>query len=184
MILSNIVVNNNKKIYIYKLVELIKFLNLQKTSREKSKKMFNNIKKFTITNKKFTSVKQNVISYIINIVLSPTNTIVNVTDINGNVIVSISAGLINLTKFQKKSQPMALLNIFKILLSKSKFLQNKAVALHFKNVKRFHESFFITALKKKLFIKSFQSYNLTPHNGCRPKKIKRIKRRTKRLVLK
>jgi ribosomal protein S11 len=184
MILSNIVVNNNKKIYIYKLVELIKFLNLQKTSREKSKKMFNNIKKFTITNKKISSVKQNVISYIINIVLSPTNTIVNVTDINGNVIVSISAGLINLTKFQKKSQPMALLNIFKILLSKSKFLQNKAVALHFKNVKRFHESFFITALKKKLFIKSFQSYNLTPHNGCRPKKIKRIKRRTKRLVLK
>ena len=99
-------------------------------------------------------------------------------------MISISAGLLKLTKYQKRAQPTALLNIFKILLSKAKFLQNKAVALHFKNVKRFHELFFITALKKKIFIKSFQSYNLMPHNGCRPKKIKRIKRRTKRLVLK
>lgn len=189
MILSNIINNNNKKIYIYKLIKLIKFLNILKTSKKKLKKLSDNVKtqnvkNFTSFNQKFVSVKQNVISYIINVVLSHTNTIVNVTDVNGNVIISISAGLINLTKFQKKSQPMALLNIFKVLLSKAKFLQNKAVALHFKNVKRFHESFFITALKKKVFIKSFQSYNLTPHNGCRPKKIKRIKRRTKRLVLK
>jgi ribosomal protein S11 len=183
MILSNIAVNNNKKVYISKLIELIKFLNILKTSKKKLKKMPRNITKFSINEKRALIVKQNVISYIINIVLSPTNTIVNVTDVDKNVIISISAGAINLTKFQKKSQPMALLNIFKFLLPKAKFLQNKAVALHFKNVKRFHESFFITALKKKLFIKSFQSYNLTPHNGCRPKKIKRIKRRTKRLVL-
>jgi len=187
MILSN-VISNNKKIYIYKLIKLIKILNILKTSKKKLKKLSDSIKKqklkFYNNNQKFKMAKQNVINYIINIMLSPTNTIVNVTDTNGNVIISISAGGINLTKFQKKAQPMALLNIFKVLLSKAKFLQNNSVALHFKNVKRFHESFFITALKKKIFVKSFQSYNLTPHNGCRPKKIKRIKRRTKRLVLK
>ena len=181
MILSKVIHNSNK-IYIYKLIKLIKFLHVVKTSKKKLKKLFLNVDFQNI--KELKLAKQNVISYIINTILSPTNTIVNVTDVNGNVIISISAGLIKLTKFQKKSQPMALLNIFKVLLSKAKFLQNKAVALHFKNVKRFHESFFITALKKKVFIKSFQSYNLTPHNGCRPKKIKRIKRRTKRLVLK
>lgn len=188
MILSKTITNNTKQIYIYKLIRLIKFLNVTKTSKKKIKKLLidnknKSINKFNINNIKKKILKQNVVSYIINVVLSPTNTIVNVTDIKGNVIISISAGLINLTKFQKRSQPMALLNIFKILLSKSKFLQNKTVALHFKNVKRFHELFFVTALKNKVFIKSFQSYNLTPHNGCRPKKIKRIKRRTKRLVL-
>lgn len=185
MILSQITRNTNKQIYLNKLIKLIKFLNLFKNSTKKELLNKKNVNMFTFSNPKphLKSVKRNIISYVINIILTPTNTIVNITDIRGNVIISISAGLIKLTKFQKKSQPNALLNIFKILLSKSKFLQNKAVALHFKNVKRFHELFFITALKNKIFIKSFQSYNLLPHNGCRPKKIKRIKRRTKRLVL-
>ena len=174
MILPNTTNNTDKHIYLFKLKKIIKHL--------KNNKSFNNFKFFK--NKlKIKPFKQNMVSYIINIILTPTNTVVNITDIKGNVLISISAGLIKLTKFQKRSQPTALLNIFKILLSKSKFLKNKAVALHFKNVKRFHELFFIAALKNKIFIKSFQSYNLIPHNGCRPKKIKRIKRRTKRLVL-
>ena len=175
MILSNI--SNNKKDYVLKLIKTINFLNNLKGS--KNFFFLNNFLK--APNKK---VKQNLINYVINVILSPTNTVVNVTDVQGNVIISISAGAINLTKFQKKAQPMALLNIFKTLLVKAKFLQNKSVAIHFKNVKRFHESFFINTLKSKLYIKSIQSYNLTPHNGCRPKKLKRVKRRTKRLVLK
>lgn len=184
MILSRTTKNTDKQIYLNKLFKLIKLLNKFKSSTKKKmlKKVSSN-STFFESNLNQVKIKRNIISYIINIILTPTNTIVNVTDIHGRVIVSISAGLIKLTKFQKRSQPTALLSIFKVLLSKSKFLQNKTVALHFKNVKRFHELFFITALKNKIFIKSFQSYNLLPHNGCRPKKIKRIKRRTKRLVL-
>lgn len=79
---------------------------------------------------------------------------------------------------------MALLSIFKVLFTRARYLKNSTVALHFKNVKRFHELFFINILKTKLYVKSFQSYNLHPHNGCRPKKLKKIKIRTKRLVLK
>jgi ribosomal protein S11 len=128
-------------------------------------------------------VKESLISYIININLSPTNTIISVTDIKGNPKIALSAGLINLTKRQKKTQPMALINIFKVLLLKAHFLKNNPVALHFKNTKSYYESLIIKVLKDKLYIKSIQSYNLSPHNGCRPKKIKRIKRRTKRMVL-
>lgn len=174
MILSNLVIDN-KQIYTRKLIKSI--LLLKRLKNLKIKK--NN--KFSFKHKK---PKQNLIMSIINVVVSPTNTFVNVVDLKGKVLISISAGSLNLTKFQKKTQPMALLSIFKILLLKAKFLQNSPVALHFKNVKRFHESFFINLLKKKLFIQSFQSYNLTPHNGCRPKKIKKIKIRTKRMVLK
>lgn len=187
MILSNIL-NNNKKIYIYKLLKTIHVLNNLKISSQTSKNLSNIIRKkfhefnFNLNSKKIKN--QNLISYIINVILSPTNTVVNITDTKGNVIISISAGLAKLTKFQKKSQPTALITIFKLLMLKSKFLENKVVALHFKNVKRFHESLIIKALKNFLLIKSFQSSNLTPHNGCRPKKLKRIKRRTKRLVIK
>ena len=183
MILSNLIYNNNKNVHIFKLIKAVKFLNKLKAAKKRVLPSNNSNLKTFASKKIRKELKHNAISYIINVILSPTNTIVNVTDINGNVLISITAGSINLTKFQKRAQPAALLNIFKILLVKAKFLQNKAVAIHFKNVKRFHESFFITALKNKIFIKSFQSYNLLPHNGCRPKKIKRIKRRTKRLVL-
>jgi len=179
MILSNIV-SNNKKICMYKFVKLLNLLKkIKKTNIRLQVK-----KKFLLKHNNLKQSNKNLIVYVINVVLSSTNSLVNVVDLEGNVLISISAGSLNLTKFQKKTQPMALLSIFKVLLLKAKFLKNRPIALHFKNVKRFHESFFINILKTKLFIQSFQSYNLVPHNGCRPKKIKKIKIRTKRLILK
>ena len=171
MILPNISNSNNKLLNI-----IIKHAKLIK-SLKNSKKSF-----FKTENNLF--IKQNTISYIINITLTSTNTLVTVNDIKGNTLVSVSAGMINLTKFQKRSQPTALLNIFKIILLKSRFLKKSVVALHFNNVKRFHELFFLSVLKEFFLIKSVQSNNLFPHNGCRPKKIKKIKRRTKRLTIK
>lgn len=176
MILSNTVIDV-KKVYYYKLIKLVNQLKNLKYKVQLKKKFF-------LSTRTTKQLNPNLIVYIINVVLSKTNTFVNVVDIQGNVLVSISAGSLNLTKFQKKAQPTALLSVFKVLLLKAKFLKNKPVALHFKNVKRFHESFFINVLKNKLYIQSFQSYNLLPHNGCRPKKIKKLKIRTKRLVLK
>ena len=202
MILSNILSLQKKqtgnlkptKTYVENLSILLKILNQLKSDKSISKvlknKITNNLySKFILTksknsfNSKNKLIKENLISYVINVNLSPTNTLVNVTDINGNPKIAFSAGLVNLTKSQKKAQPMALINIFKALLLNAMFLTNKPVALHFKNTKSFYESLIIKALKDKLFIKSVQSYNLSPHNGCRPKKLKRVKRRTKRMVL-
>lgn len=176
MILSNTVIDV-KKVYYYKLTKLVNSLKNQKDRVHVKKKFF-------VSTNCTKQLNSDLVVYVINVVLSKTNTFVNVVDMKGNVLVSISAGSLNLTKFQKKAQPTALLSVFKVLLLKAKFLKNKPVALHFKNVKRFHESFFINVLKNKLYIQSFQSYNLLPHNGCRPKKIKKLKIRTKRLVLK
>ena len=167
MILSNTLVLNNKKRYVKKYTDLIDFLKISKNFFLKKKK-----------------IKQNLVSYVIHINLTSTNTIVTITSVEGEVITSMSSGMIGLTKFQKRSHPVALMSIFKSILLKSKFLKNSVVALHFRNVKRFNELFFIKALKNLFLIKSFQSSNLTPHNGCRPKKIKKIKRRTKRLTIK
>ncbi len=128
-------------------------------------------------------LKQNLISYIINVNLSLTNTLINITDSNGNTKKSFSAGHVKLTKKQKRVQPLALAKVFKFLLIKSWFLKQKPVALHFRNVRGFHQQTIIKWLKDKMFIQSVQTFDFLPHNGCRPKKLRRFKRRTKRLVL-
>ena len=70
------------------------------------------------------------------------------------------------------------MTILKHLILKANFLYNKIVVIHFKNAKIYYESLVIKLLSNILFIKSIKSYNLSPHNGCRPKKLKRFKQRT------
>lgn len=179
------------KYYLYQLKQLIEFFNYVKNFKKFKyiKKLlsiyilFKFSKNLNFVNMNFTDkkkVKQNLIKYIINIHFSNTNTLVNVTDIKGNPIILLTSGLIKLKGKEKKTQPIALINIFKILLVKAKFLIKTPVALHFRNVKTFYESFLINSLKNKVFIKAIRSYNLIAHNGCRLKKLSRFKRRTKK----
>ena len=123
---------------------------------------------------------QNPINYILNIKVSKTNTLINLSNIKGDPLLSFSGGSINLKKKQKKLQPLALVNLLKSLILKAGFINNKTIALHFQNIKPYYESLIVNLLKKVVFIKLMKSSNLQPHNGCRPKKIKRFKKRTKR----
>ena len=121
-----------------------------------------------------TIYKQSLVRYIVHINLTSTNTLVSVTDIKGNVKLSYSSGQVNLRGKQKTKQPAALINILKRLLLKAKFMQNEPLAIHFKNTRSYYEAFIVKMLKTKFFIKTIRSYNMQPHNGCRPKKIKRF----------
>nr|YP_010242145.1 ribosomal protein S11 [Minutocellus polymorphus]QTI83146.1 ribosomal protein S11 [Minutocellus polymorphus] len=121
-----------------------------------------------------TLYKQNLVSYIVHINLTSTNTLVSVTDIKGNVKLFYSSGQVNLKGKQKTKQPAALINILKRLFLKAKFMQNEPLAIHFKNTRSHYEAFIVKMLKTKFFIKTIRSYNMQPHNGCRPKKIKRF----------
>jgi len=122
---------------------------------------------------------QKLISYIININLSLTNTLINVNDIKGNPKFFYSAGMFNLQKTQKVRQPKAIIIILKALLVKIKAFRTKPVALHFNNLFFNHQSYIYKKLNQKIFIKLVTSYNYHPHNGCRLKKKKRIKIRTR-----
>jgi ribosomal protein S11 len=179
------------KYYIYQLKQLIEFFNYVKNFKKFKyiKKLISiyilfkfskNLNFVNINENIKKNARQNLIKYIINIHFSNTNTLVNVTDIKGNPIILLTSGLIKLKGKEKKTQPIALLNIFKVLLVKAKFLFKTPIALHFKNVKTFYESFLINSLKNKVFIKAIRSYNLVAHNGCRLKKLSRFKRRTKK----
>lgn len=139
-----------------------------------SKKIKNILNKIYL--KKFNKL-YDLIYYIINIRFSNTNTIITITDIKGNLKYYCTSGLIKLTGKQKKRQPTAIILLLKNILTQAKFLSNKPVALYFRNIPLKYEFLIIKFLKKNIFLKTIRSYNLQPCNGCRPKKIKRIKRK-------
>lgn len=144
----------------------------------KQNKNYKKLSLFFKNKKTFSAVKQDLILYKINITLSKKNTIVYVTDVKGNLKLFQSTSSLNITGKQKTAQPAALFKVFKIILSKADFLKNKPVALHCSNVKKRYIVFLLTILENILFIKVIRIYNfLIPHNGCRPKKLKRKKRR-------
>ena len=126
---------------------------------------------------KYRYYKKSYVTHILNINLTNTNTLINITDIKGNVLLSYSSGFFQLKGKQKIKQPGALITVLKQLICYAQSLKKASLAVHFKNVRSNYESFVISILKQKFFIKTVRSYNFQPHNGCRPKKLKRIKGR-------
>jgi len=123
--------------------------------------------------------QQKLISYVMNINLSLTNTFVNLNTIKGHPKFFYSAGMFSFQKKQKIKQPKAVITILKALLSKFKICKAKPAALHFNNLFYNQQSYILKRLKQKIFIKLVMSYNYSSHNGCRLKKKKRIKIRTR-----
>ena len=119
--------------------------------------------------------------YLVKVNLSKANIMISVTTVIGNPKIFISTGLLKLKKKQKKSKSLVLMQIFKVIFSRLNLLENRIIVLQFKNVKTYYELFIIKLLKEKVFLKSIKSYNNLPFNGCRPKKIKRFKKRTKKI---
>lgn len=120
------------------------------------------------------------VTYIIDITFSRTNTLLHVMDFSGNLKFFSSAGLLKYKgKSKKKTRYLIFRDMFRILNSKLKFLKLQPLALHLKNVGS--AKFWIVKkfLKKKLFVKIVKSYELYPHNGCRKRKVRRKKIRIK-----
>lgn len=122
---------------------------------------------------------QKLVSYVININLSSTNTLINVNNIKGTPKFFYSAGMFNLQKKQKIRQPKAIIIILRALLLKSKIFRTKPVAVHFNNLFFNYQSHIFKKLKRKVFTKLVISYIFGSHNGCRLKKKKRMKIRTR-----
>ena len=127
---------------------------------------------------------QKLINYILNVNQLKTNTLINLNDIKGNPKIFYSAGMLNLQKKQKIRQPKAAITILRQLVSKSKNLKQKPAVLQFNNMFLNYRSYIFKKLKQKIFIKLIVNYSSTAHNGCRLKKKKRVKIRTKTKKLK
>ena len=164
----------NKK-YVERLNQVISYLNQVKESKS-IRLLYNNL---NLGHESFDdrNLKKDLIRYIINIKFTESNTLVNVTDIEGNPKVFITSGIVGLKGKMKKYQPTAIVKILKSLISKLKFVGVSPVAIHFRGAKRYHILLVIKLLKSKIFIKNIRNYNLKAYNGCRPRKMKRLKQR-------
>lgn len=119
------------------------------------------------------------INYVISIDVFSTNTFVSINNIKGNPKFFYSAGMFKLQKTQKVRQPKATITILRAFLTKAKLFKTKPVAIHFKNFFFNHQSYIFKRLKQKVFAKLMTGYICRSHNGCRLKKKKRIKIRTR-----
>jgi ribosomal protein S11 len=164
---------------------LIKYLMLNKHIKKKYNLVSflkqvdekNQTKRFSLKYNYFFPFKpKNLIKYIISINLLEKNTFLNVTDIRGNLKFFRSAGFVELRSKRKIKQPLALNHLIDSLKNEASFLYNKPVALHLTNVNFFSYKYVISKLEIFFFITFIRIFDSKPHNGCRPKKIKRRKK--------
>jgi len=184
MFLSHIIKKNKKQIYnklilklnahIKKIDTKVSFLN---QINEKNKIKNINL----ICNNTLCTKPKPLIKYVLSINFLEKNTFVNVTDIKGRLKFFKSAGSVELKGKQKTKQPLALNSLINALKSDAKFLYGEPVALHLKNVNFFSYNYVLSKLQEKFFITFIRVFDSIPHNGCRPRKIKRGKNRSKKL---
>ncbi|MBU0722191.1 30S ribosomal protein S11 [Patescibacteria group bacterium] len=101
------------------------------------------------------------------------NTIVALTDLSGNVISWASAGMAGF-KGPKKSTPYAAQIITRIAVEKAKKCGLTEVSVMVKGVGTGRESAIRALNVNGLIITSIKDITPIPHNGCRPKKPRRV----------
>ena len=101
------------------------------------------------------------------------NTIVTLTDLNGNVIAWSSAGFLGF-KGAKKATPYAATTIVSSLLEKIKKIGLREVEVYVKGIGSGRESAVRAIAANGIDIISITDTTPIPHNGCRPPKPRRV----------
>ena len=117
-----------KKQYIKMLKNKIRLLN---SIKEQNYKNLNS--NTFLKNKNFIKC-DNLVMYIIDICFFRTNTLLHIMDSSGALKFFCSAGDFFSTRRSKKARVLVLKSIFRTIVPKLKFLKNKPIVLHLKNV--------------------------------------------------
>jgi len=200
MIISKLIKLHKKnifnKFFIYKLKNLLHkkiiltdlfkiFLSFKKNKIFilKNTVLLNNI----LNNLDFISLNgDKLVNFILNIKIVTNNIYFNLTDIKGNTIFVYTVASVVQHKRdflrEKKQLQKLLINMLKVFINKTRHIQKTLLAIHFTGTRIFQETLIINSLKKAFIIKYIKSFNFNPHNGCRPKKVRKVKRRTKKRI--
>jgi len=122
------------------------------------------------------------VMYIIKISFSKKNTLFHISDSSGNIKLFYSAGSFQQTGKGKIARSTLLRKFYRLVISELKFVRKVPIAVHFKNVDS-NMFWFLKKLKKKFFITVVKHFNQHPYNGCRKKKIRRKKFKSKSLTV-
>ena len=101
------------------------------------------------------------------------NTIMTLTDLQGNVLGWISAGSIGF-KGTKKATPFAASKVAEALTQKAKKMGIEKVEVLVKGIGSGRESAIRSIAARDLDITSIKDITPVPHNGCRPPKVRRV----------
>jgi len=101
------------------------------------------------------------------------NTLVTITDLNGDVVALESAGALGF-KGPKKATPFAATKVVDSLMNKIQKLMLKEVNVFVKGVGSGREAAIRALVANGLEILSLKDITPIPHNGCRPPKPRRV----------
>lgn len=101
------------------------------------------------------------------------NTILSITDNNGNLIAASSAGALGF-KGAKKATPYAATKIAETVIEKMKKTGISDIAVYVKGIGGGREAAIRALANKGLNITLIKDVTPLPHNGCKPKKVRRI----------
>ena len=123
--------------------------------------------------KKKKMIRKNVIKGIAHIRASFNNTMITITDINGETLAWDSAGTVGF-KGARKATPFAASRAAEKVAVKVKRMGMREVEVHVRGPGAGRESA-ITALQNNgLRISAVEDHTQIPHNGCRPRKRRRV----------
>ncbi|MGB2762460.1 MAG: 30S ribosomal protein S11 [Minisyncoccales bacterium] len=101
------------------------------------------------------------------------NTIITLTDLQGNILSWASAGNIGF-KGTKKSTPFAASKVAEALIQRAQKIGIKKIQIIVKGVGSGRDSAIRALASKGFEILSIEDVTPIPHNGCRPKKARRV----------
>lgn len=123
--------------------------------------------------KKPKKVRKNVVRGIAHIRASHNNTIVTITDTNGETICWDSAGTIGF-KGARKSTPFAATRAGESAGQKARKVGMSEIEVHIKGTGSGRESAVNGLVSTGLRVTAVEDHTPIPHNGCRPSKRRRV----------
>jgi len=127
----------------------------------------------TTSSKKPSSTRRNVTRGIVHVKASFNNTIVTITDLNGETIAWGSAGTVGF-KGSRKSTPFAASRASEDAANKAKRMGLTEVEVRVRGVGPGRESAVTGLQAAGLKISELQDHTPIPHNGCRVRKARRV----------
>jgi len=123
--------------------------------------------------KKAKKVRKNVVRGIAHIKATQNNTIVTITDTDGEAIAWDSAGTIGF-KGARKSTPFAATRAGESVGQKVRKLGMTEIEVHIKGTGAGRESAVNGLVSTGLRVTAIEDHTPVPHNGCRPSKRRRV----------
>ena len=107
------------------------------------------------------------------ILSSYNNTILTLTDMNGDVLASASSGALGF-KGPKKATPFAASKVVEAVIEKVRKLGVREVVVYVRGIGSGREAAIRALASHGLEISAIKDITPIPHNGCRPPKVRRV----------